>query len=535
MNKKDKNKDIEKIQEQAQENDNFSSENKDEKEKSRKPKKSINMRKLKYGSVATAITVVFVAVIVLVNVLASSLTERFSLKLDLTADKIFEVSQETIDFLGTLDKNVNIAVMQDEKVLEVGTSYDKQLIEVVRKYAVNSDKISVEFIDMDKNPNYVSKYNDIYKGEINTGNVVITSGDRIRVLDAYQLYNIETSYYGSYITSSKAEQALTSAIMYVTDENPKKIGFLTINSTSSVQASLDNFKTTIESNGYDVEDVDLMTVEKIDESIDMIVIPAPLNDFSTSMTDKLSDYLYNDGKLGKNVFYMANYDQNKTPNIDKFLSEWGIEIGDGYIAETDNNLRLTSFVYGMQNYIVSSTAKVTDDETFSGLLSDESLPIIVPVSRPINLLFESDNDKETMPILTTSDTSAIVPVDADSSYDISESETGVQNVMVKSSKYVFNDSNEKITSNVIAIGSSFLADYYILSQNAYNNGEFLVNAINTVTGKSDGITIVAKSLDAETITISESQTNVLTAFIVIIIPAIVVAIGLAVFMRRRHR
>jgi hypothetical protein len=537
MSKKDKNKEINEIQASAQENDNSSSEKKDKKEKkkSAKPKKTINKRKLKYGSVATAITVVFIAVIVLVNVLVTSLTERYPLKLDLTSNKAFEVSQETIDFLGNLSKEVNIAVMEDESDLELGSSYDKQLVEVVKKYSQNSDKVNVEFIDMDKNPNYVSKYNDMYKGEISTGNIVVTSGEKIKVLTASELYNTESYYYYSYITSSKAEQALTSAVMYVTDENPKKIAFLSVTSTSSVQASLDNFKSTLESNGYDIEDIDLMSVEKIDESYDMIVIPAPLNDFTASMTEKLSDYLYNDGNLGKNIFYMANYDQNNTPNIDEFLSEWGIEIGDGYIYETDNNLKQIAPVYGMQNYISASVAQITEDETFSGLLSDESLPIIVPVSRPINLLFETDNDKETMSILTTSDTSAVIPVDADSSYDISESEMGVQNVMVKSSKYVFDDNNEKVTSNIVAIGSSFLVDYYMLSESAYNNGEFMINAINTVTGKSNGITIVAKSLDAETITISESQTNVLTTVLVFIIPAIVVIIGFTVFIRRKNR
>ena len=280
-----------------------------DKQEKKKKKFTINKRKLKYGSVAAAITVVFTAVVVLLNVLVTSLTDRYPLKLDLTADKVFEISQETTDFLDTLKSKVDITVMQDEASLELGSKYDKQLIEVVKKYAQNSDNVSVEFINMDKNPNYASKYSDMYKGEIKEGNIVVTSGDKIKVLTANELYNTESYYYYSYITSSKAEQALTSAVMYVTDDNPKTIGILTVTSPSSVQASLDNFRDTLESNGYDIEDIDLMSVQSIDSSIDMIIIPAPLNDFTASMTEKLTDFLYNDGNLGKNVFYMANYDQ----------------------------------------------------------------------------------------------------------------------------------------------------------------------------------------------------------------------------------
>ena len=503
--------------------------------KTKKKKFTVNKRKLKYGSVAAAITVVFTAAVVLLNVLVTSLTDRYPLKLDLTADKVFEVSQETIDFLDTLESKVDITVMQDEATLELGSKYDKQLIEVVKKYAQNSDNVNVDFINMDKNPNYASKYSDMYKGEIKEGNIVVTSGDKIKVLTANELYNTESYYYYSYITSSKAEQALTSAVMYVTDDNPKTIGILTVTSPSSVQASLDNFRSMLESNGYDIEDIDLMSVQNIDSSIDMIIIPAPLNDFTSSMTEKLSDFLYNDGNLGKNVFYMANYDQNKTPNIDSFLSEWGIEAGEGYIYETDDNLRQVAPVYGMQTYIASSVGQIADEDTYGSMVTDSSLPIIVPASRPLKLLFESENDRETSVILKTSATSAIIPADAGKDYDISGSEKSEQNVMVMGTKFITDDNGERITSNVTVAGSAFIADYYMLTEKAYNNGEFIINVLNSITGKSNGITIVPKSIESASITISDSQVKILKTVFVFIIPLIVAVIGITVFARRRHR
>ncbi len=498
-------------------------------------KKSINSRKLKYGSISTAITVVFIAVVVLVNVLAVSLTEKYPVKLDLTPDKLFEVSQQTIDFLGTLEDTVGIVVMRDEDALNLGDTYDKQLLEVVKKYSQYSDKISLKFVDIDKNPSVVSNYKDMYKGDIVSGNIVVTSEDKIKVLTATQLYNIESSGYGYYVASSKAEQALTSAVMYVTNKNPKTIGFLSVTSVSSVQASLQAFRETLESNGYDLVDINLMEVEKIDENIDLIVIPSPLNDFTTTMTDKLTDYLYNEGKLGKNVFYMANFDQNNTPNLDKFLAEWGIEAGDGYILETDENLLQVVPVAGMQNYITSSVATVADEENFGGLVSDASLPIIAPVSRPLNLLFESENDRETKVILSASETSAIIPADADSTYDISQSEIGAQNIMVMGTKYMYNDSNEKITSNVTVIGSGLMMDYYMITEPAYNNGEFIVNSLNKITGKDNGITIVAKTVDSATINITETQKTIVTILLFIIIPVGVAVAGVIVYVRRKHR
>lgn len=53
------------------------------------------------------------------------------------------------------------------------------------------------------------------------------AGHGPRRLDAYDLFNVESgSITGSYITSSKAEQAMTSAIMNVTSEAQVKAAVL---------------------------------------------------------------------------------------------------------------------------------------------------------------------------------------------------------------------------------------------------------------------------------------------------------------------
>ena len=113
----------------------------------------INKRKLKYGSLSTAITIVFIAIVVIVNLNISSLSDKYSIKLDLTDNKIFEISQDTIDYISKIDKDVDIEVMADEYLFEVSGTHYKQVAEVIKKYVQYSDHIIVEFLDMDKNPN----------------------------------------------------------------------------------------------------------------------------------------------------------------------------------------------------------------------------------------------------------------------------------------------------------------------------------------------------------------------------------------------
>ena len=50
-----------------------------------KKKRKINTKKLQYGTLSVVLTVVFIAVIVLVNAGVSYLTDRYSLKADISA------------------------------------------------------------------------------------------------------------------------------------------------------------------------------------------------------------------------------------------------------------------------------------------------------------------------------------------------------------------------------------------------------------------------------------------------------------------
>lgn len=515
---------------------------KDKKDKPKKDKKTLNTKKLKYGTLATVFTVIVVAIVVAINLIAQDVTERFDLTMDLTDNDIYTVSQDTIDYLEDLDQKVEITVLADESAFENNAIYFKQASEVIKKYALYSDNISVNFIDMNKNPTIVSKYNDIYKGDLAEGDIVIfrestsdEDSDRIKVLSLSNLFTTSTDNYGNTtVTQSNAEQELTSAVMYVTDANPKKAVLVSTDMPTSVYASAQSLLKMLNSNGYDLEEVDLLTSDLDIENTDLLLILSPLNDFNNAVIEKISDYLYNDGKLGKNVLYMANYDQNKTDNIDAFLEEWGLSVGDSYIAETNTSASQNVTVYGL-GYTIRSSIGVIANDDYADLVSDTTLPIAVPLPRPIETLWETNGDRETSVILTTSSTSALVPRDASDDFDISTAVTGMQNVMAMGSKYIFDDNNEKVTSNVMVMGSAFMSDIYITSDTSYNNGEFILNSVNKMTGKSSGITIVPKSLSISTISIDDTQVTAIRTVVMFVIPLVIVAIGVVVYVRRRNK
>lgn len=538
-----------------------------------KEKKPFNKKKLKYGSVAVVITVVFIAVVVFVNLIAEILTDKKNLKLDLTAQKYYEVSQDTIDYIKDVKKDVVIDVMYQKENFEK-SSYMKMVLETLNKYQQNSDHIEVEFHDIVSEPDVINKYSDVYSGTIQQGSIVVACGDRVKVISSIDdLFTIDTSSYyqtgSSTITGYKGEQELTSAVMSVTDANPKKAAFITGYNGSSIYHSynsnaVNSLYNLMNKNGYEISQIDILNDDLSPDDYDIVVLPAPVNDLTTDCISKLDDFLYNDGKLDRNMIYIADIFQYKTPNIDDFLEIWGIEVGDSVVYESnaDKNQKVTISTGSAEAPIVSSV-----DDDFTSELSNTKLPIVAPVSRNINLLFDANVDRTTDSLLQTSDTAYLYPLnmksvdeakaeaaeqeqaasDAENSTEATEEETeattkfdtetaekATQNVMALAKK-TNTENNETHTNNLLVIGGISLVDPNLTSSATYNNAEFIVNAINQICGKENGIIIAEKSLTQTTIDITAAQITTIRRIIEYVIPLIVIAAGIFVYVWRKNR
>lgn len=524
-----------KSEEKAKEKDKKKSEKKEKKEKEVDPEKLLQKkykkRKLKYGSTATAITVIVVAVVVLINVVLSLLSDRVTMTVDLTPDKNFEISQESIDYLKTVNEPVEIVCMSDELTFSTSNYvYFKQAYEVLKKYTIYSDNITLKFVDMTEDPTYTSKYSDMYKGDIDEYSIIVSTDKRIKVLAIQDLYNVEMNYYtySQQITSSKAEQELTSAIMYVTDPDP--LNLVIWNSETGSQ-SYDNIYDLLVSNGYNVSEMNPLT-EDIPEDTDIVCVDAPLNDYDEETVQKLADFLDNGGNLGKTLIYIADASQKDTSNINALLAEYGVEIGEGVVGDTNSQNTFNSSNYVIGNYIN------TEDNEYADNVSDTSLPVISYNSRPINLLFDEKDYRITKSLLSTDDTGFVLTNEMQTALENGESvdpETGSYSTMAAARKYVFDSDNNTVYSNILVVGSAEMLHSTFTEATYYNNGEYFISALNTLTGKTTGISIVAKDLTSTTFDMNEQTYNICFAVFVIVIPVIVVLIGTVVYLKRRNK
>ena len=175
-----------------------------------------------------------------------------------------------------------------------------------------------------------------------------------------------------------------------------------------------------------------------------------------------------------------------------------------------------------------------DDQDYAAGVSNTSLPIAVPYCRPVRLLWDSKTAGITASLLKTSDTVRLNATDSDDADgEVKTEETDAQTVMALSARKT-SVNNVSVESDIMVLGSLLIPDYYLMQDNSYNNSQYLVSAVNTMTGKGSGLIITEKTLTDQTLTMTAGDVrgSVVAVFAV---PLIVIIVGIVVIARRRNK
>lgn len=474
-------------------------------------------RRFKHGSLATIITIGFIVAIVLINVVATMLLNRFPLTIDLTKDNRFQLTQESIDYVKKIDSEVEIIVCADESALE-SSADTKQAYEIIKNYSRHSGKISIDFVNLTKEPNFAKKYPDI---KFNTGDILVKAGDRTNKISINDLFDQRQTQQGGQILSSKAEQVMTSSLIKVTDENPTNVSILT--GIDNVDVS--GYRNLLSSNTYQVNEQNLLT-EEIDKEADIVILPQPAVDLTADNVKKLEKYLDNDGQFNKSLIFIASPNVEIGPLLKTFLAEWGMEVGIETIGETDGNNAIEN-----QFNFVNEVA----DEEFAKQLKSQQRPIITSIARPINLLFEASENRKTKVLTRSFDSAILYPVgfQDDEDFNPSKQEKKSYNTMVIGSRNKYEGTTLHQSNVVVASSATMFFDFFLTSPQ-FANSDAVMTMTNNLTGKEDTVKILPVQLSEESIAVTRGQVVGNMIVFIVVIPLLILITGFVVWIRRRH-
>jgi len=511
----------------------------DGKAKGKKPKKSkMDSRRFRYGSMATAITAVVAVLVVVLNVVVSLLADRFPINIDLTQNKLFSLSDNSVEIAKSINKDVQVIVFGSEDLYKnpnMGSDYYqvealyKEIYKALQQYtSYSGGKVTVKYEDLNLNPQLATQYN---KYEVTSGDILLLCGDRYQKASFNDMYEISgDGYTQAQTVSSKVEVTLASRIKNVMRDTVQVVtAFVGHEEDEDTVSAL---KSIYEANGYEFKELNLASSEEIDANTVAGLIVGPTKDFTAEEIERLQKWLDNDGKLDRNLMVFADF-QAECKNLYEFLNvEYGLEVTDNLIMET--SLTRTFRYSGYYPYADTADTEFTKDLSGSG-------NVLIPLTRQIITHKENnaENSLYNVPLITSPESAKLMKIkDATDENASSEDDKSFAadaypiNGMAAAVKWTYVD-NEQVKTNVILSGSSQII--LAASQANVKNENVLISALNAMTGVVDDINVSTKSLERDTITFSDSTTLIVGLGVFTVgIPVIILVICLVVFLKRRH-
>ena len=517
--------------------------------KEKKAKKLKNQALLRKGSFSVAITAAVLAGIILFNVLVGALSNRFVLEFDMSAEKENSMSEENIDYIKGLKTEIEITVCATpddyvggymdyyaQKLYSVSgdaTDYYKQTVNLLDKYSAYNNKITLRYVDTQD-----SEFTEIsskYSNESLTyGDIIVscTENEHYKIVGFEDIYELnEDTTYASYgyttntVAGNNIETAVTSAIAYVTSDKIKNVALLT---GHSKQDYTSDYQALLRDNNYEITVISDSMIGSISKEYDAVIIPAPTTDFLGSELEALSEFLDNDGKLGKGLIFFADASAPYLTNFYDFLGEWGIAVGEGILFETNSQNYMPEDPMTMGTYPTSSDNDITKGMNLC----------ITGYNVPITAAFEAEGRITVTSLMSTPESVVAAPVGTAANWTGADEYPKQSYSSVVQSKTVNYDSdNNELKSYVFAFSSvEFIYSSYN-EQSSVSNKNITLAAAERAVGEEDtGISFVSKTITNESFadSVTESSSRVVRAIFMIIFPIACVVIGIYIFIRRKN-
>lgn len=454
---------------------------------------------LKGGSYAIALTVLVLALLIVVNILAGALPANLT-KLDISSSKLYSITSNTKAVVNALKQDVTLYWIvqsgQEDAVIE----------NLLAKYDSLSDFLHVEKKNPDVYPTFAQQYTE---DVVSNNSLVVVSGEKYRYVPYSDIYVTQGSQYSySYSTSFDGEGAITSAIDYVVSSELPKLYLLEGHGESALPES---FQEQLEKENVETENLSLLTVDEVPEDAAALMLYAPASDVSKEEAQMLESYVQKGGKL---LVLAGPVADGELTNLYGILETYGITAAQGIVSEGDRNHYAFQAPYVLLPEL--------GDSDITAPLTEKNYYAIVPVAAGLQM----GDDSRVTALLTTTD-SAYSKTSGYSQTTYEKEDGDIDGPFALGVDIA--DGGEL----VFFTSSYLLEDMY----NAYSSGansDLVMNALSSLLGERQAMSIRSKSLNYNYLTISESAASLLKLVMIGLVPLMYLAMGGAALWDKRR-
>ena len=312
--------------------------------------RNILQAKRRQSKLISLIAVIAIVLIVAFNLLLAYVGMQKTLFVDTTPEGLYTLTPMMKKECAFVDKElqgeekVKITFCSDPDTL---MKYDitRAVYVMALQLSNNFKNIEVETVNIGYNPTAVSKYKPTSLSEIVSGDVIISYGDRYRVVSTN---NFWVSMSGE-IIAFNGEYKMASLIKSVTAIDRPKAYFVvghgetyydSENPSRAENVDAAYLQDLLTDRGLETKTLDLSKVDKIPEDCMLLIINNPTSDF-TADEDKLTDLAYVSETEKVDRYLVEGYgsvmvakDHTVTlPNLEDFLYEWGFDFSTSLVKD----------------------------------------------------------------------------------------------------------------------------------------------------------------------------------------------------------
>ena len=356
----------------------------------------------RYGVFTLLGVAAFTTIVVIINVISFENTSR----MDVTATNQFSLASRTKNLLKDLNAEVRVTAFYKE----IDQSDDREL--AVRRARVNetldafdgrSGKFSYRIVDPDLEPEVVSDYFGLRSPSFVSEIIVVENMDTEK-FDWFQRQPTDPNY-------DQLESDLVTSTFVATGEEQKTIYFLAGHGerdvTSANSAGYGAVALGLLNDNYAVQTLDLDGTENgiVPEDAALVVIAGPTSELPDTHREALNLYLEGRSAAGErrrengSIIFLA--DPDSPPSFGRFLAEWGILLGRGYIRDLERDRPGLPQTINLGPFIPRPLLDI-------GSPKGENLPpVFMPGATALAVPFE-DGLRDVLPLYQTSDSSYLI-------------------------------------------------------------------------------------------------------------------------------
>ena len=314
-------------------------------------------RSTRLGANSILMIFLFVAILAIVNFLAA----RHSIRWDLSENQNFSLAPQTHRVLRSLPREVTVTVFTREK--DPGYQAYKERLD---SYRQASSKISVEFVDPERQPKIAQQY-----GISRTDTAIFESaGQTVRV-------------------TAPSEVELTGALIRVSQDSKKRVLFLEGHGEPSLddreRTGLFSAREILIKQGYDVGTLSLLKEAAVPDHTAILVVAGPRRPVITEEQERIHTYVEKGGHL------LLLIDPDTQADLNPLLKQWGLGVGPGVLVDLQDRLA--------QGDLTSLLVRTFTEHEIT---QDLSAAVLFPLARHITFDEQAGSAWDYVPLARTS-------------------------------------------------------------------------------------------------------------------------------------